>query len=93
MNLSAEDTEGNKLNAEMEELQELRNEMKILEALKPISTAQVEMQLTLQRIEDKVQIHNNYEKRIRSLEVKIWGITSIYTGLLAVMGVIYFIIK
>ena len=94
MSLSGEDSNGNKLNAELEEeLQELRTEKKILDAIKPLADGITEIKLQLKGIDDKVMVHNNYEKRIRSLEIKIWGITSIYTGLLAIMGVIYFIIK
>lgn len=93
MSLKGEDSEGNKLNAEMEELQELRTEKSILEAIKPLTTGIGDIQLQLARIEDKVVIHNNYEKRIRQLEVNQWKITGIYTGVLAIVSIILFLIK
>jgi hypothetical protein len=51
-----------------------------------------ELKETLIRIEGKVEIHNNYDKRIRSLEVNQWKITGLYTGILAIMGIIYFLL-
>lgn len=69
MSLSGEDSNGNKLNAEMEEeLQELRTEKKILDAIKPLTEGINHIKLQLKGIDDKVVIHNNYEGRIRKLE-------------------------
>lgn len=94
MSLSGEDSNGNKLNAELEEeLQELRTEKRILEEIKPLTSGMNEIKVQLNRIEDKVIIHNNYEKRIRQLEVNQWKITGIYTGVLAIVSIILFLIK
>lgn len=94
MSLSAGDSKGNKLNAEMEEeLHDLRTEKKILEYIKPLHDGQNNIMIMLQSIENKVVIHNNYEKRIRQLEVNQWKITGIYTGVLAIISIILFLIK
>lgn len=94
MSLSGEDSNGNKLNAEMEEeLQELRTEKKILDAIKPITEGINQIKLQLKGIDDKVVIHNNYEKRIRSLEVNQWKITGVFAGVMAVITIILFLLK
>lgn len=52
----------------------------------------LEIKETVARIETKVEIHNNYEERIRSLEKDRWRIIGIHTGLLAVIATILFLI-
>jgi hypothetical protein len=77
---------------------------KIIELESKLSTAELleEIRERLIRVENKVDIHNNYEKRIRSLETNQWrmfGIyavgTSFFTALAigVVIGIFRYIIK
>lgn len=89
MTLQGEDSDGNKLNAELEELEELRTEKKILSFLEPmkevldaIKKDVAELRTEVTAISTKVVIHNNYESRIRTLERNqyVFGAISLVIG-------------
>lgn len=93
MSTSIKDTDGNEINSELEEMMDLKTENKILIALKPLEKLLNETYIKVVGIEQKVIVHNNYENRIRTLETNQWKITGIYTGILAVMAVIFSLLK
>jgi len=87
--MSAHITDGtNELKSEMEELNELRTEKKILEALEPITELLNDIKMNVVEVKSKVIIHNNYENRIKLLERNqyIFGAVSLFIGFLTGAG-------
>lgn len=93
MSSTVKDSQGNEVNSEMEELMDLKTENKILKELEPIKALLAEIKSEVKEVKSKVIIHNNYENRIRSLEANQWKIMGVYTGILAVISIIFFILK
>lgn len=62
---TVQDSEGNRAQAEITKLKE---ENILLKTDKKISDALADIKETLTRIEGKVEIHNNYDRRITRLE-------------------------
>lgn len=59
----------------------------------------LEIKQTLAKIETKVDIHNNYERRLDKIDDDVdtlkknqWKILGIYTSMLAVLATIFFLI-
>lgn len=71
--------------SEKDELIDLRTKQTILEYLEPIKEKVETISDVVIRIESKVQVHNNYESRIRALERNQWRVLGIYAVVIAVI--------
>lgn len=71
-----------------EELTNLRVEKQISTALEGITKTMTSINERTIRIEDKVVIHNNYERRITDLEKNQWKIFGLFAGTVAVLSII-----
>lgn len=83
-----ETPKGNKGNvsiSEKDELIDLRTKQTILEYLEPIKEKVENISDVVIRIEGKVEVHNNYESRIRTLERNQWRVLGIYAVVIAVI--------
>lgn len=76
--------------SEKDELIDLRTKQTILEYLEPMSNKLDKTYEMALLIDQKVQIHNNYENRIRNLERNQWRVVGIYT---VVVAIIFFLIS